>query len=129
MIKWADDQIESKPDVPVQLIELALMVQAPDVELLSKLNSLCTDTDPWLPIATALFSYRSEIKKSTQLAESISARLWETFSEHDYEAPSWFAPATRLDDAFALAKSGAYGTVQEAHQDMLQWIESLEHVA
>ena len=125
-VRWSDQTIsvEAKPNFA--FIELSLASQPQ--EILGHLDSISGQTDSPAVLAGLFRKMLRSLNADESKAEQLAQTLFRMAHDHEWKSAGLDEnDAYRIDDAFDLAASGAYGTRTDAVDELRTFLE--EHAA
>lgn len=120
VVHWADGQIDGQEDPAYELIELALMTGSNRYDTANQLLRVGT---PSLSRAEVLPYVLAEAHKrliaDPGFGKLLAEGLYQSWFKSNYDFPDNLNPCGYFDDAYALADSGAVGTVDQIDKELL----------
>lgn len=128
VVQWADDQIATQEDPAYELIELSLMSESKRYEVANQLVRIGT---PSLNRAEALPCLLAEAHKrllhDPDFGRVLAEGLYRSWSVSSYDFPEILSPCGYFDDAYSLAESGVYGTVDDISRELLEFTSRFQN--
>jgi hypothetical protein len=128
IVQWADDQIATQEDPAYELIELSLMRESSRHEIA---NQLVRTGAPSLSRVEVLPCLLAEAHKrllhDPDFGRVLAERLYRSWSISTYDFPEILSPCGYFDDAYSLAESGVYGTVDQISRELLEFTSRFQN--
>jgi hypothetical protein len=122
-VHWADGQIGSQTDPAYELIELALMTGSNRYDTASQLLRVGT---PTLSRAEVLPYVLAEAHKRLVIdpgfGEILAVGLYQSWFKSNYDFPESLNFCGYFQDAYSLAESGIFGTVDQIDRELLKFM-------
>ena len=122
VVHWADGQIGGQEDPAYELIELALMTGSNRYDTASQLLRVGT---PSLSRAEILPYVLAEAHKRLVIdpgfGKVLAEGLYQSWVKSNYDFPDNLNLCGSFEDAYALAESGVFGTVDQIDKELLEF--------
>jgi len=122
-IAWADRIIAESTEPPAQVLEIALAASRTRHEVGTLLRAVPGAADPVAVMRACLADLRRWIGDNPERGETAARYLFAIAGSEELPVEAFGSQPYGLDDSFALARQGTYGTVEEAHQALVEWLE------
>jgi hypothetical protein len=128
VVDWADSIVANDPSPHFAIIELCLCASMPLSEIQTLLGDVPGRTTPELPMRM-LFGYLSRyLRENTSVAGQVLVRLCR-FSHPESFPESVYFELIRLEDGYALARNGVFGSVSDLIQEFANFLASYDEYA
>jgi hypothetical protein len=122
VVAWADSAIAAG-DVPgPELIDVSLGGGLPVDKLARALSAMPGEVSPAPLSQTILHQMAAALRRDPATARGIAQSLYQMWLDDLVPSPEARAQMSRLDDAFALAESGTWGTLPEVHAELAEFL-------
>jgi hypothetical protein len=123
---WVNDEIANESNPSEELIELAF-TKDNDVHGLISILSLLPDSKNEYEIVRHLLGKVTTVNQANiEYCRRLAECLYNFWVQMDYEAPDDLTEIGFLDDAYSLADTGTYGTMDEWHNDFKKFISTFK---
>jgi len=124
VVAWADDVLASEASPPAQIVELSLGRHQPCEGVIELLREVPGDVDNIAIMRQCLAELRLWVGKDPQRGEQVARYLYAlACSDLLPEAHFGHEPFS-LDDHFALARTGVYGSAEAALTYLVEWLDA-----
>ncbi len=121
-IAWADAQI-ALSDIPSpELIDVSLSGSKPVAELVRSLSAIPGTPHPEKVASEVLHRLSAFVERNPSNARRAARILYDMYCEGLVPSPDVKEQMLRLDDAFSLAESGTWGTLEEARAELNEFL-------
>lgn len=121
-VDWACELVAALPEPSEKLLELAGLVRPHPLDVIGLLRQIPGPIDERRAFRKLLAKFRRVLL--TQPSEWLAVtKTLEQMALRGYVPESLSGPCLRLDDARLLAESGVYGTLEEVHSDLIDFLE------
>ncbi len=121
-VAWADSQIAQSLSPDPALLEVALARNRSREEVVALLQALPGTADLTGVMRWCLADLLELVERQTDMARDVAKWLEVAAKEGFLPASEFGGEPTALDDEFALAERGVYGTVLEAQERLLSFL-------
>jgi hypothetical protein len=127
VVAWADDVLTSEASPPPQIVVLSLSRQQPRDGVIELLRELPGIVDRIAIMRECLGDLRLWVGQDPQRGEQVARYLY-TLAGSDALPEAYFGREPfSLDDHFALARTGTYGTPEAALAYLVEWLDEQSH--
>jgi hypothetical protein len=121
-VAWADIQIAQSPTPHPALLDVALARTRSREEVAAFLDAVPGNADVTGVMRRCLADLLELVERQTAVARDVAKWLDLAANEGFLPESEFGGEPTSLDDVFALAEQGVYGTVLEAQQRLLSFL-------
>lgn len=121
-VAWADSQIAQSLSPHPALLEVALARNRSREEVVALLQAVPGTADSTGVMRRCLADLLELVERQTDRARDVAKWLEVAANEGFLPASEFGGEPTALDDVFALAERGVYGTVLEAQERLLSFL-------
>ncbi len=118
IIKWADGMVLKQGDY--DFIEISMSGKLPLQEFVSLLLKIGLKSDHFNCLRNVLGRMAIIIEQDKTMLRKFAKGLYHFAIENAYELPDDMRFITGLDDEYALAKNGTYGSIDEIDKDFIR---------
>jgi hypothetical protein len=122
VVAWADRLILAGAVPGPELIAVSLGGSLPADELAKVLHALQGEACPTRLARSILSQMAAAVRRDPATGREIARWLYQMELDHLVPSPEARIQMNRLDDAFALAESGTWGTLQEAQAELAEFL-------
>lgn len=122
IIHWADEEINRQASPSYELIELALMGKSNRYDVANQLLRVVTpsmSSAETLPYVLA--AAHKKLLGAPDFGKILAEGLYRTWIKADCNFPDALSPCGYFDDAYSLAESGTFGTIDQINQELLEF--------
>lgn len=128
VIRWADSIVGAEASPHIAFIELCIAVAQPTGRLGDLLHEVPGQVTPELPVRMLLGAAARFISAHAADSERMLLRLYRVAGLEHFPERIYFQLVS-LEDAYALARDGVYGTLAEVRQDFAAFLQEYEPYA
>jgi len=121
---WVTEQIRTSDSPPDMILDLAYLDTSNLKEMYSKLQAMPDDRDDFDALRSLLSNVRNTQLKDLDFCKQLAKDLYAIYADNDYKCPDYFNEIAFLDDAFCLAIQKTYGSLEEAHKGLTEFVGS-----
>lgn len=114
VIAWADRTVLTLPEYDDDLVEISLGAKVPMAEMDSRLRRVGAGADHYEAIRNLAGRMHRSLMSDRSLAQNFARVLEHIWVECGYKVPKDLSFMAGIDDAFSLAESGTYGSLDDA---------------
>lgn len=122
-VSWADRQIERTQQPPLALVDLALAHNRTREEVAALLEAIPGSADLVAVMRSSLNDLLDAVEREPRLAPDAARWLEAAAIRGELPESEFGSEAFELDDAFALAEQGSYGTVEQARDRLVAFLQ------
>ncbi len=122
-VSWADRQIERTQQPPLALVDLALAHNRTREEVAALLEAIPGSADLVAVMRSSLTDLLDAVEREPRLAPDAARWLEAAAIRGELPESEFGSEAYGLDDAFALAEQGSYGTVEQARDRLVAFLQ------
>lgn len=124
VIAWADSQILALADPPIELIELAALVDAPALHVYTALEPLAQGVDVADVLPRVLAECHLVLLDDPGFGPHLARNLYALYVDLDYAPPSGMEDMGWFDDAYSLARAGYAEDERDVYDVLLAFTAS-----
>ena len=121
---WVIEQIRTNDSPSDMFLDLAYLDDSDVKEMYSKLLAMPDDRDDFNVLRGLLSIVQDTQLNNLDFCKQLAEGLYAVYVENNYECPSDFNEIGFLDDAFCLAMQNTYGSLEDAHRDLIEFVHS-----
>ncbi|WP_260962452.1 hypothetical protein [Pseudomonas citri] len=122
IVRWADEEINRQAGPPYELIELALMADSNRFDAASQLLRIvkpAVSAAEVLPYVLA--AAHKKLLDTPDFGKVLAEGMFRSWIKANCNFPDALSPFGYFDDAYSLAESGTYGTVDQINRELLEF--------
>ena len=124
--QWVDNLIREAESPPNDIIDLAYLGVDNVKELYQLLRKMPDDTSDYEVLRNLFSNLENFPFEDTEACAKLAKNLYFVWCQNDWKCPNDFDYIIHLDDAFDLAFSGTYGSVEDAKQELKEFVCSFK---
>ena len=121
-VAWADRQIDQTPQPDLALVDLALAQNRTREEVVALLEAVPGSADSVAVMRCCLNDLLETVEREPRLAPDAARWLEAAANRGELPESEFGLEAFGLDDAFALAEQGTYGTLEDARDRLVAFL-------
>ncbi len=121
---WVTEQIRSSDSPSDMILDLAYLNNTNVKETYSKLLAIPDDRDDFDVLRCLLSNVQDTQLKDLDFCKQLAKNLYAIYAQNEYKCPNDFNEIGFLDDAFCLAIQKTYGTLEDAHKSLIEFVDS-----
>ncbi|WP_246226477.1 hypothetical protein [Pseudomonas atagonensis] len=122
IVRWADEAISEQADPPYELIELALMSQSNRFDTARQLLRVATPSMSSAEVLPyVLAAAHQKLLEAPDFGKVLAEEMYRCWAKANGDFPEALRPFGYFDDAYALAESETFGTVDQIHRELLEF--------
>jgi len=118
VIAWADSVIEVDPQPDMAVIEVATSGRRQAADVSALLRNVAGECDPVVVLRRSMSDLRRALANDQSRGPQIARWLYELATNGDLPESEFGVDAYMLEDRFALASSGTFGTYESAVKEL-----------
>ena len=118
VIAWADSVIETDPQPDIAVIEVATSARRQAADVSSLLRNVAGECDPVVVLRRSMSDLRLALATNPSRGPQIARWLYQLATNGELPESEFGIDAYMLEDWFALASSGTFGTHEGAVKEL-----------
>ncbi|MBK5302201.1 MULTISPECIES: hypothetical protein [Gammaproteobacteria] len=122
IVRWADEEINGQASPPYELIELALMGKSNRFDTASQLLRVVTPSMSSAEILPyVLAAAHKKLLDAPDFGKVLAEGMYRSWIKANCNFPDALSPCGYFDDAYSLAESGTFGTIDQINRELLEF--------
>jgi hypothetical protein len=128
VVGWADSIVANDSSPHFAIIELCLCASKPVSEIQTLLGEVPGRATPGLPMRMLFGHLSRSLREAASVPEQVLVRLYRLSHPESFPESVYFE-LIRLEDDYALARDGVFGSVSEVIQEFADFLASYDEYA